>query len=301
MLRRILVEPLTHFTVIGALLFVVLAGRAGDDADREILVTRGQIESLSQIWQRTWQRPPTQAELEGIIRDHVREEILYREARAMGLDENDSVIRRRLRQKLEFLAEDFAALAEPADADLQAYLDAHVERYALSPRLSFQHVFVSEEKRGADAEEEALELLGVLRDQEPDAAELGNPLGDPLGDQLGDPLPLPRVLDDVALEEVRRIFGDQFADAVQDLPAGSWQGPVRSAFGQHLVFVSRHEPGRRPELAEVRETVRRDWLAEQQRKAREAFYDNLRERYEVTIEGRQPLASDAQAPNREAT
>ena len=192
MLRRILVEPLTHFTVIGALLFVVLAGRAGDDADREIMVTRGQIESLSQIWQRTWQRPPTQAELEGIIRDHVREEILYREARAMGLDENDSVIRRRLRQKLEFLAEDFAALAEPADADLQAYLDAHVERYALSPRLSFQHVFVSEEKRGADAEDEALELLGVLRDQEPDAAELGNP--------LGDPLPLPRVLDPAAAD-----------------------------------------------------------------------------------------------------
>ena len=288
MLRRILLEPLTHFTVIGALLFVVLAGRAGDDADREILVTRGQIESLSQIWQRTWQRPPTEAELQGIIRDHVREEILYREARAMGLDENDSVIRRRLRQKLEFLAEDFAALAEPADADLQAFLDAHVERYALSPRLSFQHVFVSEDKRGADAEGEALQLLSVLRDQDPESTT----------DDVGDPLPLPRVLEDVSLEEVQRIFGDEFAEALEDLPAGSWQGPVRSAFGQHLVFVSRHEPGRQPELAEVRETIRRDWLAEQQRAARETFYDNLRERYEVTIEGRQALASDAETPNR---
>jgi parvulin-like peptidyl-prolyl isomerase len=106
------------------------------------------------------------------------------------------------------------------------------------------------------------------------------------------------VLEDVSLEEVRRIFGDEFAEALEDLPAGSWQGPVRSAFGQHLVFVSRHEPGRQPELAEVRETIRRDWLAEQQRAAREAFYDNLRERYEVTIEGRQALASDAETPNR---
>ena len=166
-----------------------------------------------------------------------------------------------------------------------------MERYALSPRLSFQHVFLSEDRRGGAAEQEALQLLNVLRSQDPNT----------LAADLGDPLPLPQGFDAATLEEVRRTFGDEFADGLRDLPTGSWQGPVASAFGQHLIYVTEHQPGRRPELAEVRETVRRDWLAERQREARETFYDSMRERYRVTIEGRDTLAAGTPSPDRDAT
>lgn len=281
MIGSLLREPLLHFAVIGAVLFAVLSRGNTDDEgiSREIVVTQGHIENLSLLWQRTWQRPPTQEELKGIVRDYVREEILYREARAMGLDENDSVIRRRLRQKLEFLAEDFAAMAEPDEAQLQAFLDNHLERYAIEPRLSFRQVFVSRDKRGAEASAHIDRLLSLLREDAPGVTP----------EELGDPLPLPSALNDVAVAEVSRAFGNDFADAVQALPTASWQGPVASAFGEHLVFLSHHQPGRKPELAEVREAVRRDWLAEQQRDTREAFYNSLREQYSVKVEGGTPL------------
>ncbi len=291
MLKRFLQEPLVHFAVLGALLFVALSSGRTPEADisREILISRGQIDSLAQLWQRTWQRQPTASELAGIIDDYVREEIFYREARAMGLDENDSVIRRRLRQKLEFLAEDFAAMNEPTDEELQAYLNDDVERYAQPPRLSFTQIFFSAETPGSDAEGRAAALLRALRDgtaQESDQ-------------NTGDPLPLPRLLEDVSLPEVERLFGVEFAEAVQNVPAGSWQGPLSSAYGQHLVRVNQRQARRVPSLDEVRGAVRRDWLADRQRAAKEEYFQSLRAKYTVQIEAADGQASAAGKPSQD--
>lgn len=282
---KVLREPLVHFAILGALLFFVLApdNPADDDISREIIVSQGQIDSLAETWRRTWQRPPTGQELAGLVDDFIREEIFYREARTMGLDENDTVIRRRLRQKLEFLAEDFAALAQPSEADLQQYLDDHPEQYAIEPQLTFQQVFFSEDKRGAAAEQDALAALSILR-----SAASDNQLAN-----AGDSLSLPESMQQVPLQDISRLFGDTFASDLAALPVGTWQGPVRSGYGLHLVRVIERQDSRIPALAEVQQAVSRDWLAEQQRQTGKAFYDALRAQYRVTIEGADAAKADA--------
>jgi hypothetical protein len=271
--RRALREPLLHFFVLGAGLFVLYAFAGGTDpASRRIAVDRGTLENLSATFQRTWQRPPTRAELEGLVADHVREEILAREAEALGLDDGDVIVRRRLRQKMELLAASFGEAAEPSEADLESWLREHAERHRVEPRLSFRHVFLSRERRGEAADADALRLLGELRAGADPAA-------------LGDPLLLPSELRDAPLSDVARQFGDGFAARVDALAPGAWSGPVESSYGAHLVRVDARSEGRLPALGEVRDAVLRDWRSAQAEAAREAHYRALREGYTVVIEG----------------
>jgi hypothetical protein len=272
--RRALREPLLHFAVLGAGLFALFALVGGDDpASRRVVVGRGSLESLSATFERTWQRPPTRAELEGLVADHVRETILAREAKALGLDEDDVIVRRRLRQKMELLAASFAESGEPSEAELEAWLREHADRWRVEPRVSFQHVYLSRERRGAATQADAARLLGELAAGRADPA------------TAGDPLLLPAALVDAPLSDVARQFGGDFAARVGALELGAWNGPVESGYGVHLVRVDAREDGRLPALAEVRDAVLRDWQAAQAEAAREAHYRALRERYTVVIEG----------------
>jgi hypothetical protein len=279
----VLREPLLHFFVLGAGIFALYGFAGGTDpGSRRIVVDRGTQESLAATFARTWQRPPTREELDGLLAEHVREEILSREARALGLDEGDVVVRRRLRQKLELLAAGFGEAAEPDEAELLAWLRAHPERWRVEPRLSFRHVYLSRERRGAAADADAARLLAQL------AAG-----ADPAG--LGDPLLLPPELHDAPLPDVARQFGDAFAARVAELPPGAWLGPVESGYGPHLVRIDARSEGRLPELAEVRDSVLRDWQAAQAEAAREAHYRALRASYSVVIEGLDAAAAPGAA------
>jgi hypothetical protein len=272
--RRALREPLLHFAVLGAGLFVLFAVVGGDDpASRRVVVGRGALENLAAAFERTWQRPPTRAELEGLVADHVRETILAREAKALGLDEDDVIVRRRLRQKIELLAASLAESAEPSEADLEAWLREHADRWRVEPRVSFRHVYLSRERRGAATDADAARLLGELAAGSADPA------------TAGDPLLLPAALVDAPLPDVARQFGGDFAARVGALELGRWNGPVESGYGVHLVRVDAREDGRLPALGEVRDAVLRDWQAAQAEAAREAHYRALRERYTVVIEG----------------
>lgn len=268
-------EPLLHFLAIGALIFALYSITAGKGSNPgDIVVSVGQQENLLNTFARTWQRAPTPEEYNGLLRDYIREEIAYRESRSMGLDQDDVVIRRRLRQKLELLAEDVASLGAPTDGDLQSYLDTHATDFALEPRLTLRQVYFSRDRRGAAAEQDAVQLLQRIVNDGPD--------GD--FEQFGDPLPLPTTLENLRESEIARMFGQVFTDGLQGLETGRWAGPVESGFGLHLVFIEAREAGRTPDLAEVRDAVQREWLSQRRRDAVDALYGRLAENYSIEIE-----------------
>lgn len=283
-MRRLIKEPLLHFFALGAVLFALhlwLRGPLAESGER-IHVTAAQVDQLALGFARNWQRPPTREELAGLVDDFVREEVLYREAVGMGLDEGDTIVRRRMRQKLEFLSEDLAPIPEPDDAALSQYLAVHADTYRVAPRLALRQVFVSRDRRGDAAERDARALLAKLS-------------ADPSAALAGDPSLLPGTVALSPLPDVARTFGADFAGALLALPVGRWSGPVESGFGLHLVLVEAREEGRAPALDEVRDAVRNDWTNAQRSQANEAFYQGLRARYEVFVD---PLpAVGAAAPS----
>jgi hypothetical protein len=271
---RLVREPLIHFFLIGAAVFAAYHWLGDDNAPSKdrIVVSAARVENLAALFQRTWQRPPTAAELDALIADYVREEVLYREAVSLGLDRNDTVMRRRMRQKMEFIVEDMTAAEDPGDEVLAAYLESHAERYRIPPVYTFRHVYFSPARRGDAVVAEAQEMLGRLREGAVDAAD------------LGDPIMLDSHYERIDGVGVARLFGERFADALPALPSGEWAGPVRSGFGVHLVQIEARSEGHVPSLDEARAAVRRDWDNERREQARTAFVDALLERYEVVVE-----------------
>jgi hypothetical protein len=286
---QLLREPLVHFLIVGAAIFVAFdVTRAPDEVGaRRIVVTAGQVEQLTAQFSRTWLRPPTRKELNGLVEQHVRSEIYYREALAMGLGRDDPYVRNRLALKLDFLLDDLSAETDPADSTLARFLEQHPERFAEPARVSFLQVYVNPD-RYPDPAAEADRLLAVLRAEGRD--------GDPAA--LGDPTMLASTFDDLRQDEIARQFGEDFASALVGLAPGAWRGPIRSAFGLHLVLISRHQPARRPALAEVRDAVLVEWRDARRREGKQQAYLRLRERYEIVTESAvlDEPADDAAAP-----
>jgi hypothetical protein len=285
--KRWLTEPLIHFLLLGALIFVAynaLAPAEGRDDESRIVVSQGQQEHLVTAFSRTWQRPPTPEEFNGLVDDWIREEIAYREGLAMGLDTGDLIIRRRLRQKLELLAEDVISLDEPSDEVLQAYLDENTDDYRLEPRYSLRQIYFSADYRGANTESDALALLEQLRTGDVD---------DTAWETLGDRIALPAQAQDARASALAARFGDSFADGLAGLEPGAWQGPVQSGFGLHLVYLDAVVEGRAVTLDEARDEVLRDYEARRLRESVAALYDRLRERYEIVVE---PMTGATGAP-----
>ena len=274
LLRRVLREPLVHFLAIGAALFLWFAWRGDGTSSGRIVVTQGRIEHLAAGFQKTWQRQPSETELTGLIDEFVREEIATREAEEMGLDADDTIIRRRLRQKLEFLVEDAAVATPPTDEELRRYLDEHPDAFRLEPRLSIRQVYVSRDRRGEGADAEVSRVLAELRAAGPDVAI----------DEVGDALMAPQEMELATPFEIERSFGDRFAAAVVDLPSGEWSGPIESGYGPHLVLVRERVEGGVPELDAVRQKVERELLDARRREQLEAMYKKLLEKYEVRID-----------------
>lgn len=287
-IRVVFREPLLHFVVLGGALFLVFGGSEGDVPPDEIVVSAGQVQNLAAVFERTWQRPPTEAEVDGLIRDRIDEEVMAREARALGLDRDDTVIRRRLRQKMEFVAQDLARPEPADDVDLQAYLKTHPERFTLPGRLTFTQVFLDRSRRGDRLEEDAEGMMARLQS--------GTPGVDPLS--LGDPSLLETAYDDVSTGDVARAFGPDFANRLETLPVGRWAGPVPSPYGAHLIRIEDRTAPSLPPLDEVREEVAREVEAERAAEARAALIASLRDRYEIVVERPEPelaLAGDEEA------
>jgi hypothetical protein len=275
-LRRWLREPLVQFLAIGILLCLIYAWRGEGPGSNQIFVTPGRIDSLAAGFASVWNRQPTQPELKGLIDDFVREEIATREAARMGLDRNDVVIRRRLRQKVEFLAEDTFDVSPPTNAELQAWLDQHPDRFRIEPQVAFRQVFLNPALRHDAIRSNAKMLLTKL-------SSTGS-TGDIEG--VGDSLMLPNEMSLTGSSEIARLFGSSFADVVMKLQLGQWVGPVESAYGLHLVFVQERVEGRLPSLDQIRSQVEREVLATRRKSELNAMYDRLLAGYHVTIQSR---------------
>ena len=276
-MRRWLTEPLLHFLLLGLAIFGTYRVLGDDEQPpSSIVVTEGIVNGQIESFSRTWLRPPTPQEVDELVREYVREEVYYREGIALGLDRDDTVIRRRLKQKLEFVAEAAGLATEPTDDDLRAFLEQRRDAYRTDARLSFMHVFLSAERRGDAVEQDATRVLDTLQSTTATV--------DPA--TLGDPTMLESQFEDVPLRDVAAQFGAEFAERVAHLPIGQWQGPIESGYGLHLVLVGARTDGRSPELGEIRDALRRDWLNERRFAANEAYYQSLLQRYTVTIEGR---------------
>jgi hypothetical protein len=275
-MKKILHEPLLHFLLLGATTFAVYGflSKPASDEPGKIVVTSGEVASMVVGFTRTWQRPPTSEETEGLIQDRVREEVYCREAIALGLDKDDMVIRRRLRQKMEFVTDDVVAQAQPNEDDLKAYLKAHASAFRLQRQYTFSHVYLNPERRGENLPRDTGQLLAQLR-QVGAKADV---------EALGDSFLLEHTFAAMPDSEVTKQFGDKFAAKLGALTPGSWQGPVESGYGVHLVLVDERTDGRMPELAEVRESVSREWANARRLEANEKYFQDVLKHYAVTVE-----------------
>ena len=267
-----------HFLLLGAVLFGLFAvfGKNEAEAPAKIVISAERVATLADGFTRTWRRPPNDRELQGLIDDYIREEVFYREGRAAGLDREDVVIRRRVRQKMEFLAEDITAV-EASDEQLAAYLASHPERFTVEERLTFRHVFLSATRRGAAMENDAkLVATELARDAPENVAALGDPFL--LGDEFHS----------LSRSDVARTFGEDFAKQLSATQSGHWQGPIPSGFGLHFVFIGERTPGSLPPLDAIRQSVRQEWLNGRRREAEEALYRKMRDRYQIVIEAAAP-------------
>ncbi len=275
-MKDVMREPLVHFLIIGGLLFVLfnfLNNPVGPQTDR-IVITTGQIDYLKANFVRTWQRSPTEKELQVLTESFVRDEIFYREALAMGLDREDSVIRRRLKQKLEILSDDLASVTIPTEEELIHFLKTHPKRFTTEPQVAFRHIFISSDLRGQTAHEEAQRLLSVVSSR-------GSSI-DP--NSLGDGLMLPRSFDCTGLNNISRLFGDAFGREISRLHINKWAGPIASGYGLHIVYVTQQVKGRLPKLAEIRDAVEREWYVTHKKELKDGLYEKLREKYIVVFD-----------------
>jgi hypothetical protein len=278
---KLLREPLLHFLLLGTAIFFahhLISGRAADEPGK-IVISQGEIASMAVGFSRTWQRSPTREELEGLIRDRVREEVYCREAIAMGLANDDMIIRRRLRQKLEFVTDDVAALTDPTDAELSEYLRTHSDVFRADSRFTFNQVYLSPEKHDGTLSQDAAQLLAKLNAKGDDANVSA----------FGDLFLLENTFAEVPAKEIAKQFGEKFAASLSQLEPGQWHGPVESGYGVHLVFLARRTEGRMPELNEVRDVVQREWANARRLESNEKFYQELLKRYTVTVEGLEPV------------
>jgi peptidyl-prolyl cis-trans isomerase C len=282
--RSILRLPLLQFAILGVLLFGLYAafGDKQEAESKEIVITAQQIELLASMWAKQWRRPPTPQEMQGLIQSFIREEVLYREALAMGLDRDDTVVRRRLAQKIEFLAQDLATQGEPGDAELRTYFEQNPEDFEVPATVTFTHVYLNVDQRGEDAVEDAERILAELR--------AGT---DP--DELGDRFMLQSRYTDLTQQGVARNFGSQFAEAVFELQPGDWRGPIQSGYGMHLVRIEGREEAYLPPFEEVRPRVRDEFISSRRREVDELFYQRLRQNYDIIIEELTPESTEAEA------
>ena len=276
MFKQLLKEPLFHFLFIGAVLFVLfgIVGESNTGPNNRIEVTQADVDRLVATWQRRWNRLPTPSELNNLVESYIREEILYREAVVMGLEKDDSVVRRRMAQKVEFIFKDISTPPEPTDADLQTYLEKHPDKFTRPARYTFSHIYLSKDKRGDKVLDDAKQLLVKLQNKHNQK--------DPL--QFSDLFMFDYHYIGIADFEITRIFGEQFTQQLAGLTVGEWQGPVDSGYGVHLVKVQLRVDPSLPPLAEIRDKLKTEYIAERQREANQKFYQSLRERYEIVVE-----------------
>jgi PPIC-type PPIASE domain len=276
---RVLKEPLVHFLLAGVVLFcgynwiIRTAENPLTTKTAQIQISAGDVQWLAMNWTTQWQRPPTRDELRGLIADYLNEQLFAREARALGLDNNDVIVRRRLAQKLTFLIDDTMRRADPAEQELQRYYKENARRFRTDARISFAHIYFNPQRR-ADARSEAADALKLLLAE--GAA--------PWTAELGDRLLIGSELRDETEQSISNTFGPDFSRVVFALEIGKWSGPIQSGYGLHLVRVSTLREAQVPPLSDIQERVTAEWRREQEARAKSQYLAGLRKKYDVVAD-----------------
>jgi hypothetical protein len=277
-LQRLLWEPLLQFLVLGGLIFALYSAMSEPAPPPMNVITIGpaRIEQLSKSYQAVWRHPPSTKELDGILENEIRDEVYYREALALGLDTNDMIVRRRLRQKMEFLSDSGAGLLEPPAGELEDYLLANEERFRIAPRLTFEQIFLGRAVETSHVERS----LRALQDADPGVRP-----------ELGVRSMLPSRMDLSTPQSTNAVFGEDFFAGIEELPNEKWVGPIESTYGVHLVWLEERVEARPAQLEEIRPALLLDWKAAKAREVRELHFAKLRERYVVEIRLAEPAAA----------
>jgi hypothetical protein len=276
--QRWLREPLLHFLLAGLALFVLYRalnpGSVERDSSNVIRLTEDDLVQMTILWRAQGRPPPTPEQIKSLVETKVREEVLFREALALGLDKNDTIVKRRMAQKMEFLAEDLSGIGDPKPDELRAWFAANADRFAFPPRASFRHLYFSPDRRGERAQADASRALEKLG---------GKPADSTTTAKLADPFMFQDYHADRSIDQVASVFGPQFAQALLQLTPGSWQGPVESGYGWHLVWIEAMTPKRIPTFEEVEPEVKQLWLAERRAETKRKAFEAMRSRYEVVL------------------
>lgn len=276
--KRWLREPLLHFLVIGVLLFVAYSFVGSRTVQRQnpnrIELTEDDLRQIDAGFTAHWLRHPTAQEMASLVDEKIREEVLYREALALGLDKEDTIVKRRLAQKMEFLAEDVSALREPQISELKDWFGKNSQRFALPGRIWFHHVYFSFDRKGEEASKAAARAYKELA---------GEPVDSAVATRVADPFMFQDYYADCTEDQVAKIFGSKFAKALFQLPRGYWQGPIESGLGWHLVWVDSMMPPRVPAFEEVEQAVKTEWQAEQSAESKRRAFAIMRAHYEIVL------------------
>ena len=278
MLRRLIHEPLAQFLFAGALIFAVyhaVAGGAIERSEDAIVIGDAEMQLLRAQFEKLWGRPPTDQELPPLVREFIREEVLYREGMALGLDQDDVIVRRRIGQKMEFMIGDLAVPTEPSDEVLTKYLDANRDKYLEPPRLTFTHVYFNVDRRGDKARADAEAVRAELGDRK-------------RASEMGDRFALSVDYAAKTARELDQTFGATFGERLLEAPVGEWFGPLESAYGLHLVRVLGRTEPRLPDFDELRDRLSTDYSFETREAAKALALERLTKRYEITIDGWAP-------------
>jgi len=260
-------EPLLHFLLLGALIFGVYQLVPSTNVSTTLIVSKHRIQILADIFQATWHRPPTSDELNKLIDNYILEELYYREAVNLGLDQNDSVIRRRLQQKMEFISKDLSSIIDASDVELASFLAKNSDNYRGQSSYSFKQIYIDPTKHDQPYQL-AQKWLTNVETIKPD----------------GDSTMLPKVMTLKNQQVINNTFGGELAAYVANAKSGVWSGPAVSSFGLHLIYVTEIKNAVAPSLAHIREKVSRDWVFQQQRKIKSTMDANLKKKYSIMVE-----------------
>jgi hypothetical protein len=276
--RGLLGEPLVHFFAVGAILFGAYwffneePEMAVDE--RQIEISANDIRQMAVAWLAQGRSPLTRDQLQSLVDQKVAEEVLFREGMALGLDRNDEIIKRRIAQKMDFLAADVAAMQEPEKAELAKWFSENSDRFALPPRASFRQLYFSPDKRGAAARDDAEAALRVIAGKRADSPEVA---------ALADPFILRTYYRNSTPDQMLKEFGPAFAADLFKLESGGWRGPVRSGYGWHLVWIDAMEAARIPAFEEVEADVRSAWHDARYQEIKRSALEEMRSRYTVVV------------------
>ena len=276
--KRWLREPLLHVLLIGATLFVVyyaLNPNAGQRQDsNRIAITADDLAQIRLAWMAQWRRPPTPEELRNLLDGKIREEILFREAMALGLDKDDTIVKRRLAQKMEFVMEDASGLHDPADDELRRWFAQNAQRFAMPSLVTFRHLYFSPDLRGPRTRDDAMQVLRRIADKPEQTPEFQG---------QSDPFMFQDFYAERSADQIAGIFGTTFAHALPGLELGKWQGPIESGLGWHLLWVESTTPGVVPAFEEIAAKVKSEWSDEQRAEAKRKMVERMKDRYQIVL------------------